>query len=89
MERGKHVLVSDFSLLEELLRCFLQLGKICLSQGAVKEAKRYFVDGKDAAGRFLSANRWVFVFSFEKIYLTMRCENFPVLCVIFFSRYLS
>ena len=58
-KKDRAVFLSHWSLLTELCCCYVELGKVYLRQGAVREAKRFFKDGREITRRFLSANRWV------------------------------
>ena len=58
-KKERAVFLSHWSLLTELSRCYTELGKVYLLQGAVREAKRFLKDGRKITRRFLSANRLV------------------------------
>lgn len=56
-KKDRAIFLSHWSLLTELCCCYVELGRVYLLQGAVKEAKGVFKDGREITKRFLSANR--------------------------------
>ena len=75
-KKDRAVFLSHWSLLTELCCCYVELGKVYLLQGAVREAKRFLKDGREITRRFLSANRCVKALLHYAICLAILLRNF-------------
>lgn len=51
------ILLSHWSILNELSCCLMATGEVFLLQGAVREAKTYLEDGRDVGSKYYSPNR--------------------------------